>query len=355
MEIYVLNKKFEKIAVIDEVDSILWNKSFLDVGYCEIHSYFNAELFDVCKRGYYLKRLDDDMLCEIVRVSIDTNVQDGDYLTIYALDVKSILNRRIVWNDITYKGQVAWLIKKIIDDNFIAPKTSARKITNFIFDSSNLDDFPEEISDFASNHENVLNLITDLCNDNGYGFKITLDSNNNFVMKLLRKVDKSHIENDEYIEFSPDFANIISSNYLISDESFKNKSLVSGEKKDGEAQQFGEFGDASGLDRREVFNESGVSKTYKDDAGVEHTYTDAEYKSILNNIAKLKLLDNRTTETFEGEVDVIDTYKYKDDYDIGDVVFVVNEYGIGKAATITSVLEREDNDSGYVVEPQFEY
>ena len=34
MELYLLNDNFEKVAVIDEVNSLVWKKCFNDVGYC---------------------------------------------------------------------------------------------------------------------------------------------------------------------------------------------------------------------------------------------------------------------------------------------------------------------------------
>ena len=184
MELYILNDNFEKVAVIDEVNSLVWKKCFNDVGYCEIYTLFNKNLLDVLQKGFYITRQDDDMICQIVKITIETDAEQGDFLIVYATDIKSILNRRIIWNDINFSGRVCDFIKKIIDDNIINPKTSARQITNFIFDDSNFTDAEfNKIVNYATKKDNVLNIIMQVCNDHGYGFKITLDQNNNFIFR----------------------------------------------------------------------------------------------------------------------------------------------------------------------------
>ena len=68
---------------------------------------------------------------------------------------------------------------------------------------------------------------------------------------------------------------------------------------------------------------------------------------------KEKLAEHSVTTSFEGEVDS-NSYKYKTDYDLGDIVTVKNEYGITVNARITEVIETWDNE-GYTCEPKFEY
>ena len=46
-------------------------------------------------------------------------------------------------------------------------------------------------------------------------------------------------------------------------------------------------------------------------------------------------------------------YKYKEDYNLGDIVNIVNEFGISINARITEIIESQD-DNGYTIEPTFE-
>ena len=59
-------------------------------------------------------------------------------------------------------------------------------------------------------------------------------------------------------------------------------------------------------------------------------------------------------ETFEGTVLTNVTFVYKQDYFLGDQVTVKNDYGISATARIVEVVESVD-ESGYTVEPKFEY
>ena len=83
--------------------------------------------------------------------------------------------------------------------------------------------------------------------------------------------------------------------------------------------------------------------------------TDEEYKKLLLDNGRVVLSNNSFNESFTGEVDIIDTYTYKKDYNIGDMVVVRNNYGISTIATISSVMESEDIENKYQVEPHFEY
>ena len=358
MELYILNDKFQEIACIDEFESVLWTKFFRDVGYCEIHTLFDTELWDLLKIGYYITRKDDNMACIITKKSIETDVENGDYLTVYAVDVKSILNRRIVWNDINVKDvSISTFIHTVLNENVKSPTMSDRAIPNFTIDLSGSSDFNKYSNiTYSTNKDNVLKLITDLCTDYNIGFQVTL-KDGKFIFKLLDRIIKYDTSKNNYVEFSPEFSNILSSNYEETDESYKNVCLIGGEKKDNN-QEFATYPQTispRGLERREIYNDSGLSKTYKDESGVEQTYTDEEYKKLLLDNGRVVLSNNSFNESFTGEVDIIDTYTYKKDYNIGDMVVVRNNYGISTIATISSVMESEDIENKYQVEPHFEY
>jgi hypothetical protein len=59
----------------------------------------------------------------------------------------------------------------------------------------------------------------------------------------------------------------------------------------------------------------------------------------------------KAEETFETEVSWAQ-WKYRDDYDVGDIVTVGNNYGITGDATVAEVAETEDA-SGYYAVPGF--
>lgn len=58
--------------------------------------------------------------------------------------------------------------------------------------------------------------------------------------------------------------------------------------------------------------------------------------------------------SFNGVVEPNTTFKYKEDYFLGDKVLIENQYGISVVARIVEVIEVSD-ENGYSVEPRFEY
>lgn len=58
--------------------------------------------------------------------------------------------------------------------------------------------------------------------------------------------------------------------------------------------------------------------------------------------------------SFEGQIIPDVNYKYKTDYNLGDIVKIKNKYGISVNARITEVLE-SFSDEGYKIEPKYEY
>jgi hypothetical protein len=71
-------------------------------------------------------------------------------------------------------------------------------------------------------------------------------------------------------------------------------------------------------------------------------------------IGEEELAEAKTFSTFEGEVETQNTYVYKTDYYLGDIVQIKNEFDIERAARIVEVVESY-NDEGYSFIPTFEY
>lgn len=415
MQIYILNKEYEMLAAINEQEDIVFNKRFNDVGYCALKVACDAEMLELLKAGHYIFRFDDDMICKIVKPQLDTDVEQGDYLTVDAEDMNNILAGRIVRWDVAYSGTVAGFIKRLIAENVISPKQSQRKIANFVFDDSNFSEFTEKINvPKGTATQDLLQLIVATCKTYNYGFRVSLDiETRQLRFRLIRGKNKATTDSDEYVEFSPNFANIISSHYAEDESNYKNVVYVgykSADKDDeniyllslyegqdeGKPEPQGEarrevYADATGTSReidlatlQTIFNGNvkrspatqgtetegyyyiTVSGTEQKVATFEVTTTDGEstekitvtdytYFLLIRAAGSNKLAEHIKTQEFDGEVDTVDTYEYKKDYDLGDIVKVSNEYGIEAAAQITEVTESENSDTPYTVEPRYEY
>lgn len=77
------------------------------------------------------------------------------------------------------------------------------------------------------------------------------------------------------------------------------------------------------------------------------------YMPYLMTRAAEKIAEHGAVQTFEGSVIPDVTFRYKQDYFLGDIVMVKNEFGITQPVRITEVIEVQDG-SGYSFQPKFE-
>lgn len=390
MELYILDKDYEKVAVIDATDSTLWNKKYNSSGYSEIYIPCSNEMLAILQEGYYIYRYDDDMVCQIEAVEITTSVEDGDYIIASATDICKKLSGRIVWDKLVFSGSVGEFIKKVLNDNVINSNQRIRNITRLEFDESNLSEINENITMTLEGGEDILQVITTTCNTYNIGFRLTFDiDKQKLVFRLYKGKNKAAIESDEYVEFSPTYSNILSSNYKEDASNYKNYAIVGAKDVDESLMYITVYQgntEPSGEDRKEVYIDATSTSRditleelqamfptatlngntyYVDISGVpiaiatvdgdKLTVSDFTYQKILNIIGRNALANHIKTQKFTGEVDTIDTYEYKTDYNLGDIVKVVNEYGITSHAQITEIMESDDLENGYQIEPKFEY
>lgn len=393
MQVYILDPDYNKLGVIDEAESILWNPKYNDVGECEIYIPCTEEYVSLLRRGNYIYRFDDDMFCKIEDFEIKTDVENGDYIVATATDICNILAGRIVRWQIVFSGTFGEFIQKVLNDNVInPPDQSHRAIPHFTFDNSNLAEFSEkvEISAFT---DDLLQLILTACKTYSIGFRVSFNmETRKLVFRLYRGKNKASPMGEEYIEFSPRFANILSSHYKEEEGNYKNVVYVGYKRAnkddetiyllsypDNEYDIKGEarremYVDGTGTSREITYDElkqmfPNVSKSgsqYTSEGTVvatsegtgddeKITVTDFTYMKLIRRLAQDALGERVMTQSFEGDVDTVDSYSYKVDYNLGDIVKVINEYGIEAEARITQIMESDDAENGFSVEPKFEY
>lgn len=78
------------------------------------------------------------------------------------------------------------------------------------------------------------------------------------------------------------------------------------------------------------------------------------YDTYILTRGQQKLAEYGEVKSFDGVVEPNTTFVFREDYDLGDVVTVENEYGVSVKARIVEVVEVEDNN-GYSIRPKFDY
>lgn len=344
MELYVLNRDFQAIHLLDTFESLLWTERYYECGDFEITAPASTKLLRTFVKENYLWSKDSDSVMIIEDLEISSDTEEGALFTVTGRSLESILERRIVWKPTVLSGNLQDAIKKLLDENIISPSIADRKISNFIFETS----VDEKVTNLTVNlevdGETLYEVIMTLCQTNHIGFKISLNDDNQFVFKLYAGVDRSYDQDDvPYVLFSPSFDNIINSNYLESNKTLKTVVLVVDGDENGRNEVVVECenGAGSGLDRRETYVSTSVSS---DEGNVTALMTEA---------GREELEANKITKTFEGEVESTLLYKYGEDFFMGDIVQIVNEYEVEAKTRVVEVLRSQTLD-GVQIYPTFE-
>lgn len=384
-ELYLLDKNRKVKHIIDTYSSVIWASRYNTIGDCQVVISASFGNLKKIKESRYIVRDDDDMVCEIEKIEIKTDIENGDQFIIYGTDVKKILKQRIVAKQINFNGFVEDYIRTLINESIINPIDEDRKIYNFILGEKQ--GFSETIKQ-QTTYDNVGEKIEELCKQYGWGYKIVLD-NENFVFLLYKGKDLS-----EYISFTESNDNISTTEYLEDNKNVKNIALVAGEG-EGTNRTTVTVGEGKGIDRHELYVDSrDVSSTINYDELIK-SYPNGTIKNIdsksyyqvngeniaiityyensedskditecilLNDIyiESLKsegyeaLADCISVITFSGKITVNCGYIYKEDYNLGDIVNVESEYGISINIRITEIIENKDGN-GYTIMPIFDF
>lgn len=379
-ELYLLDEELNKKHIIDTYSSVIWTPRYNTLGDCELVIQASQDNFKKIKECRYISRDDDEMVCEIKKIEIQTDEENGDQIIVTGTDIKDILNKRIVMNQTNFNGLVEDYIRMLIMDAFINPKDPNRKISNFVL--ADKQGFTETIREQVT-YDYIGDKIQELCQQFGWGYKVTV-KNGNFVFSLYKGEDKS-----QYITFSQNYDNISTTDYQEDNSNIKNVALIAGEG-EGVDRKTTTIGNGEGINRSELYvdardvsssidyeellnnypngtektinnviyyqvNETNIAIITKDEEGEvsEVKLCDDIYTENLKSVGKEKIAEYVSVTSFTGDIIVGVNYKYKEDYNLGDIVNILNEYGMSVNVRITEIIESKD-DSGYTMEPTFE-
>lgn len=339
MDLYILDSNFTPVTVIDNYKSLIWTTRYFTCGDFELYVPADNRLLDYIRRDYFVVREDDLSVMLIEKVEITTDVEEGDFFIITGNSLESILSRRIIWEqtNISTSNPVVGM-NQLITENAINT-TAARIIPNLSVAS------PLSITETFNAQftgTNLMEAITQVCTEFNLGFRIVLE-NGGFIFSCYKGQEVDVI-------FSPEFDNLINSDYVYDLTKYRNIGLIAGEG-EGTARKkaavWNTSSEPTGLERRELYIDARDLSTNNGEI------SESEYNAKLNQRGKEKLNEYGVTKSFENEIESTMTYSYKVDYNLGDIVTLTNDYGITTKPRIVEIIESW-SDRGYKVIPTFE-
>lgn len=350
MDLTVLNQSFEQVYILETYESLLWVDKFNDVGTFELYSPVTDDILEYFKPNYYLVNEKSEHTMIIEDISIESDIENGNKIKIIGRSLESLLDRRVIWKETTFKENhsLQKAIRKLVERNISSStnnKPAERRVSNFILAEESSDESItslklEEGAQFNASN-NLLDVVVSLCSENNIGFKVVLNDQNQFVFSLYNGVNRSYSQSDRaYVVYSPEFDNVLSSNYKEENSVVKNVAFITnGKATDEEGYMERTIGTETGLSRRELYvSYSEVSNKNKqeDDAGTETTITREDMEKFMDQKGKEELAKTvKEVKSFDAQCDTSKLYVYDKDFFMGDIVQLANEYGIESESRVT--------------------
>lgn len=374
MEFMVLDKNYDGIAMIDTFTSAIWTVRYDEAGDFEIYTPVRLDYIQAMQIGNYLWNRNSDRLMIIETIEIETDAEEGPQLIVTGRSLESILDRRIVMSSQNFSGNLQNVLFAIIQNEIIS-SDEMRQIPGFSLKISSDSQITNiSISELSVRGENIYDIVCSLCQANKIGWRILPKGAGGFEFELYVGTDRSYAQSvNPYVTFSPSFENLLNSNYIKSFKSYKNSIYAVGtyqkevilqnrykddngewvveeqttyEEAEVVAWQYSEKAVPSGLARREMFIDNG---------GVNDGEQGGEYvtwNAVNKEKAIAELGEHQTTTAFEGELEATRQYIYGEDFSIGDIVQVENEFGITGTVYISEIVFSQDAN-GITITPTF--
>ena len=338
------NNTFTRAAIIDNATSVIWVKRFNAVGEFELYIKATSQLLELFQNEIFLVRDDSNVAMYAEKVRLTTDSENGDYLTISGRSAEVILSWRIVQRSVYSAASTT--AETIIRDCIGRLLIYSPVIINpgaIPFLSLETAHGWEDYVTRQYTGKVLLDVVQDLCVTFDYGFEFSW-TGSGFEIKLYKGTDRSFGQSENtFVVFSPQFENLGNTEYIKDTSNYANAAIIGGEGEGSERVFVWVMPDGvEGFDRRVIYIDARNSSSDE--------LTENQYKKMLAEEGKEEIELHKVTTEFNGEILNYNNYTYGVDYNLGDKVSIVNEYGIKGNATITEITEVED-ETGYRLIP----
>jgi hypothetical protein len=323
MELYVYGKDRRLAGMVESFEYLRWTRRYSSVGGFELRAIASRENLALLVMGNILWKSDDAEAGFIEYVELTSEEQE--FILVQGRFASGILSRRIVWGTETLRGDISEVVGSLLDRHLLNPTDASRKIGGFAFSAPKLG-----VSlNTQTSYKPLLALVESLCEPADIGFKTVWDRVARTVTFMLyRGADSQAV-------FSKDYENLTAQTYVRSELAYSNTALVGGEG-EGDNRQTVTLGNASGIDRREMFVDA--KDLRRADFGTD-------YAAALTQRGYAKLAEQAAVQAFDAAINPHGNLKYKLDFDLGQTVRVVSaQWGVTLTTRITEIEESYDQD-----------
>jgi hypothetical protein len=329
MNIFAFDKNLVRLGFVEIYESLRWNKGYNSVGDFSLKAPASENNLSVLTIGNFLWRSDDTEFAVIETLELTSDSDSGnEFIEVSGKFASSLLGRRIIWNtEMFHNADIGAAVGTLIADNAISPTDTDRMIDNISYVQNNLG----YLLNTQVSYKNLLETIETWCVAGDIGYRSKYDINGgNWVFELYQGSVVPAV-------FSNEYENVLSQNYTNSYADYANVALVKGESEGNERSSV-TVGSGSGVDRYEIYVDARDLQTDGDDPIPED-----EYEDMLTFRGQEKLAEHPNVTSFDGEINTLGNLRYKTDFNVGDIVKIVNrKWGVVLDTRIVGVTETFD-------------
>ena len=144
----------EKIGLIDDFTSFVWNNKYYESGDFEIIVPLNVHNLNLLKRNRFITRpeLKEIAIIETVSAYSQNNTEE---IKITGTMAQSLLSRRIIWDSVLVNGATIPQLRALIDSNLINPKDKRRCIPSGSYEISKVGNYIEKEKIYTAQLQSV--------------------------------------------------------------------------------------------------------------------------------------------------------------------------------------------------------
>lgn len=320
-------------AICDSFSSLLWDVEYYSCGAFEIYIAATPQNLQTFKIGKIVGRDDDNQHFGIIEsVQLQTDAENGDYLTITGRFLMSLLSRRIINPTLSFTKETSYceILKTAVFRNCM--QNNERKIPGLQIGEISGDCW-NQTTRLQISYKNLMEWVYKICELVGGTANIKLQetapSSNRYkmVFELSQGADRSILQDENpHIVFSDSYNNLLSFDYLLDGANYSNFAYIYG-KGEGSERKHTTYctGDEPAyLDRYEIFVDAKDMADEQQINGETTPISEEEYTFMLKEKGAENLVP--ITETSESTIAADGRqYQYNKGYFIGDYVTVYHE------------------------------
>ena len=315
-------------AVCDSFSSLLWDIECYKCGAFEVYIAANPQNIGIFRTGRIIGRDDDKEHFGIIEsVKIDTDAENGDYLTVSGRFLMCLLERRIIYPTYSATSPTKYsdIVREIVSLNCMS--NDNRRISGLSLGEISGECW-NQMTKLQVSYTNLMEWIYTVCEKIGGTANIRLSKIENehyqMLFELLQGTDRSILqEENPHIVFSDGYSNLLSFSYAEDISVQQNFAYVlgHGEGTDRKRTTYFDGDEPVFLDRYEVYVDADDISEEEQLDGETRQIPEEEYIELLKNRGSEKMISPKTAS--ESTIAANSTqYQYQKDYAVGDYVTV---------------------------------